>query len=97
MILVFTERSKKDLNLIYEFLNEVYPGGIDFASQRLEWGFGALRRYPLLGTPLRSGKTKKFRELVISYGKSSFVIRYRIVAKQIIIAHIWHSRQNRFS
>jgi plasmid stabilization system protein ParE len=35
------------------------------------------------------------RELFVKFGKSAFVIRYRVTDDAVIVTRIWHGRQNR--
>lgn len=36
-----------------------------------------------------------FRELIIKFGKSAYVIRYRVTDDAVIVTRIWHSLQDR--
>ena len=35
------------------------------------------------------------RELVVKFGKSAYVVRYRVTDGAVIVLRIWHGRQNR--
>jgi len=35
------------------------------------------------------------RELVIKFGKSAYVVRYRVSDDAVIVTRVWHSLQNR--
>jgi plasmid stabilization system protein ParE len=35
------------------------------------------------------------REIFVKFGKSAYVIRYRVTDDAVIITRIWHGRQNR--
>jgi plasmid stabilization system protein ParE len=35
------------------------------------------------------------RQLVLRYGKSGYVIRYRVTDEAVIISRIWHGKENR--
>jgi plasmid stabilization system protein ParE len=54
-------------------------------------------RILLLGAEPFKGVEREagLRELYIKFGKSAYVIRYRISDEAIIITRIWHGRQNR--
>jgi toxin ParE1/3/4 len=62
----------------------------DRLGTRIVAAVEVLRDYPYLG---RTGREPGTRELVV--GKTPYVIVYRVRAKRIIIATIWHGHQNR--
>jgi plasmid stabilization system protein ParE len=60
--------------------------------RRLEARVDRLTRLPFLGRPLSHGG---LRETIVPYGKSRYVIRYRVTDTTIQIVRIWHGRENR--
>ena len=51
----------------------------------------SLAEQPFKGVERQSG----FRELVIKFGKSAYMVRYRVSDDAVIVTRIWHSLQNR--
>lgn len=51
----------------------------------------ALGEFPLKGVEREHG----LRELYVKFGKSAYVIRYRVTDEAVLIVRIWHGRQNR--
>jgi plasmid stabilization system protein ParE len=51
----------------------------------------SLGAQPLKGVARASG----MRELYAKFGKSAYVIRYRVTDDAVIVTRIWHGRQNR--
>jgi len=49
---------------------------------------------PELGKEL-AGTLAPFRDLIIPFGKGSFIIRYRIKHNTVVITYLWHSREDR--
>ena len=61
-------------------------------TRRIEQRVARLRLFPFIGRPLPHGG---LRETVVAYGKSRYVIRYLVTDEAVIIARIWHGRENR--
>lgn len=55
-------------------------------------GIDRLTRLPFLGRPMSHGG---LRETIVPYGKSRYVIRYKVTETTIQIVRIWHGRENR--
>jgi len=51
----------------------------------------SLATEPFKGVERQSG----FRELIIKFGKSAYVVRYRVSDEAVIVTRVWHSLQNR--
>lgn len=93
MKLIFSRNALEDLERLYSFMSQINPSGLDKSAKRLNQSFDMLQEHPLAGYGL--DQLPKTRELLIPFGKGNYIIRYRIKNKQIHIAHIWHSRENR--
>lgn len=64
----------------------------------------ALRMFDLLTSRILSLGTTPFkgverqanyRELYVKFGKSAYVVRYRVVDDAVIVTRVWHGRQSR--
>jgi|CXWL01.1.fsa_nt_gi plasmid stabilization system protein ParE len=51
----------------------------------------SLAEHPFKGVERPNG----FRELIIKFGKSAYVVRYRVSDDAVMITRVWHSLQNR--
>jgi plasmid stabilization system protein ParE len=50
----------------------------------------------LADQPLKAPEREHgLRELYVKFGKSAYVIRYRVIDDAIVITRVWHGRQNR--
>ncbi|MET0544998.1 MAG: type II toxin-antitoxin system RelE/ParE family toxin [Caulobacterales bacterium] len=65
----------------------------------------ALRMFMTLSTQIlslgdqpfkgRQGRAPDLRELVVQFGKSGYVVRYRVTDDSVIIIRIWHGLEDR--
>lgn len=83
--------ARRDIKRLAAFLAEAPPEISEELIRRLEARIDWLTRFPFLGRPLRSG----LRESSVRYGKSVYVLRYKVDDNQISIVRIWHARENR--
>lgn len=51
----------------------------------------SLAEQPFKGVERQNG----FRELIVKFGKTAYVIRYRVTDDTVIVTRVWHSLQNR--
>jgi plasmid stabilization system protein ParE len=63
------------------------PSGID----RILKGVQGLAEFPELGVAVGEG----FRQFILRYGKSGYIVRYRVLDEVVLITAIWHGRENR--
>lgn len=61
-------------------------------TRRIEQRLKRLLRFPFMGRPYASGA---LRETVVLYGKSSYLVRYRVTDDAVIVTRIWHGKENR--
>jgi plasmid stabilization system protein ParE len=52
----------------------------------------SLGKHPFKG---HLGPSPDLRELVVKFGKSGYVVRYRIADDAVIIIRIWHGKEDR--
>lgn len=84
-----------DLHRLHSFLKEHDQKAAENAAGRILEGIQLLKATPRLGRPT-SDDDKDRRELFMSFGAGSYVIRYRFENKvDVIIIRIWHSKENR--
>jgi plasmid stabilization system protein ParE len=46
---------------------------------------------PFKGVELQAN----MRELYVKFGKSAYVVRYRVTDDAVVVTRVWHGRQNR--
>lgn len=61
------------------------------AIARIRRGIRNLEDHPELGVAVDDG----FRQLILRYGKSSYIVRYRVLPDVILITRIWHGKEDR--
>jgi len=91
MRLVYSQGFYRDLERIYRFLGLVYPSARPLAAKQIKQTISLVKRYPTIG--FLNGK---FREVIAPFGKGSFVLRYRISKKELVLLHVWHDKEKRF-
>ena len=84
-----------DLHRLHSFLEEHDHKTAVSAAGRILEGVKLLKTTPRLGRPMPNNDVKR-RELSMSFGAGSYVIRYRFENKDtVVIIRIWHSKENR--
>jgi len=81
-----------DLERLHSFLLGLNPEAAARAGERILSAAYALESTPGLGRPVED---EEYRELVIPFGASGYVIRYRVEGEEVVIARVWHSREQR--
>lgn len=92
--LVFAPRAIEDIDRITDFLLENDPEGASTIGALLRSGIEILGQHPLVGRLIE----QRFRELVISRGRSGYVALYKYDpnADIVIIMAIRHQRESGF-
>jgi toxin ParE1/3/4 len=83
----------EDLFRLDEFLRSRNPGAADKVSRLLEAALGKLARFPKLGKLLDDHPP--YRELPVAFGARGFVVRYRLLASEVVVVRVWHMREGR--
>lgn len=81
------------LQAALEFLAQKDAKAAAAAIRKIRDGARSLIEFsPERGTPIgRSG----FHQLFVRFGRSSYVIRYRVVHEEVVIVRVWHGRERR--
>ena len=92
--LVFAPRAFGEIDRIADFLLENDPAGAAAIGALLRSGIEILGQHPLIGRLIEH----RFRELVISRGRSGYVALYKYdpVADVVVILAIRHQRESEF-
>ncbi len=89
----FLAAAYDDIDRLHAFLFLVNADAADRMVNLLYEASLSLRHAPEKGRPLTAG----LRELIVPFGKSAYVIRYRVYKQRqlIAIARIWHGKERR--
>lgn len=96
MKLVFLPEAENDIERLFNFL---MAQGQPLAAQRavlaIDEGIQLLLETPYIGVQMEN--RPDYRQLVVPFGKSAYVLRYRIheAAETIVVIRIWHGREAR--
>lgn len=82
-----------DLKRIHLFFKKKLPPAALNAVSVIHESIELLETVPKLGKEL-SSKLEPFRDLIISFGKGDFIIRYRLEENTVVITYLWHSRED---
>jgi len=84
-----------DLHRLHIFLEKHDQNAADNAAKRILEGIKLIKATPRLGRPMPDDDVDR-RELFMSFGAGSYVIRYRFENKYtVVIIRIWHCKENR--
>lgn len=82
----------RDLDRLAAFLVPMSERAARTRSRKIREKLRALADAPFVG---RQGPEPSMRELVMRFGKSTYVARYRVTDEAIIILRIWHGLEDR--
>ena len=94
MNIVLTQQAEADLRRVRAFLAEINPSAAQRAVDALSRAIELLGAFPDRGRP---SEVVGARELVIPFGRSAYLVRYRHVveANEVVILRVWHGRERR--
>jgi plasmid stabilization system protein ParE len=95
MDLIFLPEADADIDRLFDFLFKENPPAAEKAMLLIDEGASKLERFPELGVSMDDDTGR--RELFIPFGKSVYVLRYRLYHEQnkIVILRVWHGREQR--
>jgi len=93
--LVFLPEAVEDIDRLYDFLLASSPVSAQKAMLAIDEGITLLLDSPYLGVKMQN--RPEYRQLFVPFGKSSYVLRYRIHTEQdtLVVVRVWHGRENR--
>ncbi len=86
-----SDRARSDLLRQVDWLASLSPRVARNAQRKINKGLRTLARFPVAGVELETGD----REWPIPFGRDGYVVVYRIEPERVLIARIFHSRQDR--
>ena len=92
MKLLWTPGAVRDLARLRRFLQPKSPGAAARAAARIRQAAAALREQPELGRPVEGAP--EVRDLVAPFGAGAFVLRYRVYRDAVVVARVWHGRED---
>jgi len=81
-----------DLARLRIFVGGKNPAAARRAAARIREAATLLREQPELGHLVEG---EEFRDLVAPFGGGAYILRYRIDEAAVVIARVWHSREER--
>lgn len=96
MKFVFLPEAEDDIERLYSFLiGQDSPVAAQKAMLAIDEGIQMLLETPYIG--VRMEGRMEYRQLFVPFGKSAYVLRYRIheEADTLVIIRVWHGRENR--
>jgi plasmid stabilization system protein ParE len=82
----------RDLARLRDFLGPKNAAAAARAAERILQAAATLRETPELGHVVEG---EDWRELLVPAGRIAYVLRYRIDEDAVVIARVWHSREDR--
>jgi plasmid stabilization system protein ParE len=85
--------AEKDLIRLAKFVAKFSAPAGERRAKAIDTFLASLGAEPFKGAP--RGANAAFRQAVFRVGKATYVVRYRVTPKAVVITRIWHGRQNR--
>jgi len=91
--LLWTPGAVRDLARLKKFLQPSSPDAAERAAARIRQAAAAFIEQPEIGRVVEDAP--RLRDLCASFGGGAYVLRYRIYPDAVVIARVWHSREDR--
>ena len=93
MDLIWLPDARDDVERLFEFLVDINPTAAEKVVHLIQAGARMLLAQPEIGRPMDDDTGR--RELILPFGASGYVLRYRIVRGVIVVIRVWHGREAR--
>lgn len=90
--LIWSEPALQDVQRLYRFLAPKSPDAARRAVRALRQGVSILRQQPSLGRTI-DDMPEEFREWLIDFGDSGYVLRYRLTSDAVVVLAVRHQRE----
>ena len=90
--LVWSQAALHDLVRLHKFLNAKSPTAAQRAIRAIRGGVKNLRTHPEMGR-LVEDMLPQFREWMIEFGQSAYVVLYHVDNDQVVILAVRHGRE----
>jgi plasmid stabilization system protein ParE len=91
--LLWTPGAVRDLARLRGLLEPGNPEAAERAAARIRQAAAALLEQPEVGRVVED--VPNLRDLIAPFGGGAYVLRYRIYPDAVVIARVWHSREDR--
>lgn len=88
----WTPEALRDLARLRDFIGSKNPAAARRAAERILQAAAVLRERPELG---RVVEDEAWRELLAPAGRTAYVLRFRFDEDAVVIARVWHGREER--
>lgn len=89
---IFAASAIDDLQRVRTFLNNVNPAAAKRAAAKILESVQILKQHPLLGRPVQH-LPDQYREWLIRFGKSGYVVLYRVDEVAVTVVAIRHFKE----
>ncbi|MDZ7852217.1 MAG: type II toxin-antitoxin system RelE/ParE family toxin [Halomonas sp.] len=92
---IFSRSAIRDLARLREFVRPNNPSASERAANAIIQGVQKLGELPHIGRPI-DDLPEKYRELLIEFGESGYIARYRIDGNTLVVLAIRHQKEAGF-
>ena len=85
--------AQDDVERLYNFIYPHSPDAAEKATRAILAAANRLLEFPEIGRIRQSAK--EFREWYVQFGANGYIIRYRIMDKDIVILRVWNGAEDR--
>ncbi|HCH1049337.1 TPA: type II toxin-antitoxin system RelE/ParE family toxin [Vibrio parahaemolyticus] len=93
---IYTPSSVRDLDRIREFLKSKDPRAAARAGKTIISSMREVAKVPSIGKPIEQ-MPQEFRDWIIDFGQTGYVVRYRISGDKIVVLAVRHQRESEFN
>jgi plasmid stabilization system protein ParE len=90
--LVWSQTAVEDITRLHDFLAPKSSDAARRAVAAIRQGVSALRTHPEMGRPIED-MLPEFREWIVEFGQSGYVVLYHFDGGQIVILAVRHGRE----
>jgi plasmid stabilization system protein ParE len=84
--------ARGDLVRLIDFLSSKSRPAATKASEAIVQAVRSLGEFSDRGRP---GKREHWRELIVRFGRSAYIVQYRVYPSAVLVTRIFHNRENR--
>ncbi len=88
----WSARALRDVQRLHRFLAPKNPDAARRAVRAIQQGVQVLARQPGIGRPIED-LPEEFREWLIDFGASGYVVRYRLDGEDVVLLAVWHQKE----
>ena len=92
-VLRWLPEALEDLKRLHAFVEAYSPRAATRAIHTVVASAERLLEFPEMGRPWAAESS--FRELLVKFGTRGYVIRYRLLEDQVVVARVWHALEQR--